>query len=720
MLIRKQKLLMERLQQELSCLVKLLEKQEREELRKKRLKFVAINMDNILKQPKTEAIKPERKDRKYSKSEDENSARGSEYSESESDDYDYLQLRSTRTCKKISYQFKEYDDLINSAIQNEDYEEEGYTYSKGKDMQTIINSERSLENEDIKNDVQPESEKSEEELEDGKMPPIISARKVQTKKRRLNDLDSPPEDDSDESFQGMSDTEVEDENTEEEAVSDEASEESEDSFTREQRFRSRKVVRGSKKSRKREYARDGFVVYSDESESSIRIKRNIPLSRSSSRRRAAKKVSYKEETSESEEDWEEQERKRKIHQSESDDWESDEKSKKKSKKYEMGEEGEEEDDEDEEEEEDEEEDESDDSEKQPVSKPEKLVMRGKPRLSKAALTSLREKSESSKEEEKNNGTKQQSTTKLKGVNNSKESVIDQNKESLSDGQSALSQLTAFASREPDAGMAGTPHQASPLLQSSLEGNSYPITMGSVSNSGQKNYPPPGPTMSQAHYHNPSMPPNDYPGQEFNRPDLMPSQNSRNFYNQAMLRNHGPRPPAPPAPESQPPASFHQSQFQHPPPSTTSQVGFVQQQQHQQQQNINSGYYSSDPSIPHDSPNVNIPSRQSPIYPPPPPGAYPPPSQGMVRGEYAYYSATPGMSPNGFLIQNLLQQRANNPLSVANTIPPCPPDTAPGSLPNPCLNPSPSEVRNLSQPENMNMEQNELRSVADIVSFMTQE
>ena len=427
-------------------------------MRKKRLKYVAINIDNILKpkeerrkstELKEEMIEESRELKKMSKYESDEE----EYSDDESDHENYLILRSSRNRKKISYQFKEYDDLINSAIRDDDYEDYGgHPVSKGKDMATIENALKNQEDEDFgtgpqktstyfkhedESLVKSEEKKQEDEEEQGKgeeekeyesedFTHKKNRKKNTARKRRLNDLDSPSDyEDSDESFKEESETEVEDvsaeESLEDESSGDEESTESDWSLRRAKSSRQgRRIVRagesrGKFKGSKKGYKRDGFVVDSDDDGYG-------PRSRLRTRAAAKKKVSYKEISSEDEEEeeedwgWKSKRKKSKSSADTSDDeWEGeDDDGKRKKKKSwvlddndedEEDEEDEEEEEEDEEEEEEEgEEEQSGESEEERV-KGKKSGMRGKPRLSKARLMSLKEDSEESDEDKANKKSK---------------------------------------------------------------------------------------------------------------------------------------------------------------------------------------------------------------------------------------------------------------------------------------------------------------------------
>lgn len=306
----------------------------------------------------------DRRDRRRGRDSDESEETDEDEDDEASEEEEFLTLRSTRN-KKINYKFTEFDDLINSAIRAEDEEveeeeeaeeEEVYDendgYSKGKDMATIENAAKEdelnngfnlapLESEKTSSDKQPEDEtkvpvdsnvpkqakanakeedddKESDDDEDDKKaasekesdddfkperPPIARGLKKGAKKRRLNDLDSPAEEeDSDATYKGSSDTEVE-EASEETAASDSETEaESDDSDVRRYRRGSRsagksnKRSKGGKKSKKKgKYRREA----SDDSEDDY--------GKTRTRKAAVKRRSYKEVSSDDETEAEEEE-----------------------------------------------------------------------------------------------------------------------------------------------------------------------------------------------------------------------------------------------------------------------------------------------------------------------------------------------------------------------------------------------------------------------------
>jgi len=345
-------MLIERLETELEVITQLLDKKEKEELQKKRLKYVTVNESNIIPDEESErrngvvngdddeegtigTKNPSRKSRqkRFLNSEDEEEEELSDEededtedseSDSGSEDDTGFNLRARRR-KNISYQFKEYDDLIKSAIRASDeeyYEEEGVGegadeeensqqpsihQSRGKDMATIEHAVREEEAkeaaaaaaagenipqatgdnldgeetnpviENVKPGEAPVTATADETQQQPKQP-LAKGRKAlakrkPVKRRKLNDLDSPVEesDDSDEDFKGDSATELEDLSDEFKVSEDEdATEEENDSDDselmeyRRRSARSSRVTRNSRKGRKGKKGKRGGRYHRDD------------------------------------------------------------------------------------------------------------------------------------------------------------------------------------------------------------------------------------------------------------------------------------------------------------------------------------------------------------------------------------------------------------------------------------------------------------------------
>ncbi|RWS07504.1 remodeling and spacing factor 1-like isoform X2 [Dinothrombium tinctorium] len=748
-----QKALMQRLQDEYTNLVKMLEKREREEMRKQRLKFVAINVDNILKQPKTER-KPSTdsqpdKAQKTAKAERKTVESRSKYfdddnSEEERDsEEDYLQLRSVRTCKRINYQFTEYDELINSAIREDNYEDDGYVYGKLPEPEEVENNVNSVNESDTAAEavanvdvaiIEDEPIKPQEAVT---VVPKGVPKKPPQRKKRLNDLDTPPEDDdSDESFKGSSETEVEDITEDEyaDSIDDEEEDEEEESDLdyKSRRKGKKSSSRSSRKSRnkkviRRGYKRDGFVVDSDESDLE-----GYTRSRVRTRAAAKKKVSYKEPSSdetEEEQTWcwkTSKSNKRKVSDSSDDEWgASSRKKKNRDKSWSCDRDAE---------------------------------------STNVALATAHQSVKPVASSETSNLISVSSVNNLPNnqVSNISEVQTSLASTSQSSEPSALSQLTAFASRgpitsapspmsQPSAAFNNfSPSQPPPLIHTSdkEESDGYSITPLDSFSSRQKaikpslitdSYPPqnlspsrllnlessnypqavsPSRLINLERFHQPGQQINNFdkrgpnimsnlgnrlhppfagpPPRDFSRRQPYPQPGApefgpapRNFYDPTgfprgaqlapNLHHHATRPPQPSIP-------FRHSSGAPPYHPPSSSVGYFSQNPHQTR------YYS--PNAPQTTAdrNVTLPSTSSSVYSSP----YPPP--GMSSNHYAtYYAHSGGLTPNGgFMIQNLLQQRVN-----ANS----------GGNGN---------VSSEGAPVSANVEEDELRSVTDIVSFITQE
>lgn len=240
--------LLNKLQEKLKDYDKKLNKKEIEDRRKQRLAYVGISLNSVLPTKDTENIKKRRlsikddeedddddeeengddEDAEVGDEEDEESSSESESGSasasqtgSDSDEPIY-QLRQRRQAH--SYRFNDYDELINSAIQDEMEAVKGAgNQGRGKDIATIVNAEKEEE-------LKKGEEGGEEQVEQEPLPPVVPLndkdkeakpifsddenigvrKKIIGKKkhRKLNSLDISSEDeDSDEDFKGTSDDE---------------------------------------------------------------------------------------------------------------------------------------------------------------------------------------------------------------------------------------------------------------------------------------------------------------------------------------------------------------------------------------------------------------------------------------------------------------------------------------------------------------------------------
>ncbi|XP_064615181.1 remodeling and spacing factor 1-like [Liolophura sinensis] len=170
------KLLVERLTENLKDLDTALKKYERLLKRKERLAYVGISLDNIVKEERKENVAPEYLDYEY-----DVKPKKKHHSSSRPKEEEVFLQRTCRARTSVSYQFKEYDELINSAIQDDVKEPPPPGISRGKDMYNIEEAE-------------------------SKPSPVSKKRK----KRRLTGLDEDFEDDEDDSeeYRATDDSEV--------------------------------------------------------------------------------------------------------------------------------------------------------------------------------------------------------------------------------------------------------------------------------------------------------------------------------------------------------------------------------------------------------------------------------------------------------------------------------------------------------------------------------
>lgn len=106
-------MLVKKLQETLKIFERDSKRRENEELRKKRLAYVGISLDNVL--PSNVSAQHPQKEKVSASETSESSASGTE-SESQESDEPVYQLRQRRQGTN-TYRFSEFDELINSAIQ---------------------------------------------------------------------------------------------------------------------------------------------------------------------------------------------------------------------------------------------------------------------------------------------------------------------------------------------------------------------------------------------------------------------------------------------------------------------------------------------------------------------------------------------------------------------------------------------------------------------------
>lgn len=204
-------------------------KRDNEELRRKRLAYVGISLDNVL--PHGEKTEKEKKSGKRTGgendgAEDSGSESGSESGSDEdsSGSEPIYQLRARRQTNQ-NYRFEEYDETIKSAIQDGiepiPGAEKAIAATAGEE--SVQGSKTNEEEPDAENTAEgeegDEDEENDDEEEEGAIPPVVVRRDKKGKKhkRALNNLDlSSGEDDraSDEDFKGSSSEEEEEEESE--------------------------------------------------------------------------------------------------------------------------------------------------------------------------------------------------------------------------------------------------------------------------------------------------------------------------------------------------------------------------------------------------------------------------------------------------------------------------------------------------------------------------
>ncbi|XP_076164195.1 uncharacterized protein LOC143145064 isoform X2 [Ptiloglossa arizonensis] len=229
-------LLVAKLRESLRTYDQLAKRHENEVLRKKRLAFVGISLDNVLHKNESQRQKGSKASSQESDNESSSasSSSSSETSSSEESEPVY-QLRERRSANR--YKFNDYDAMINAAIQDEVEAVQGAgNQGRGKDIATIVNAKKeeaqlhfkneilsTEETQENKDNIERKSEKDsdeeykmegedgiDEEDEDNKQ--VVKKFLSRKKHRKLNSLDISSEDDpeSDEDFKGTSSEEEED------------------------------------------------------------------------------------------------------------------------------------------------------------------------------------------------------------------------------------------------------------------------------------------------------------------------------------------------------------------------------------------------------------------------------------------------------------------------------------------------------------------------------
>nr|CAH7761634.1 unnamed protein product [Callosobruchus chinensis] len=219
--------LIENLQEKLKDFDRNIVKKNLEDRRKERLAYVGISLNNVLPPSKEQEKREKTKKKQHtSDSGSSESADEEEDAESETDsDEPVYQLRQRRQAR--SYKFNEYDDLINSAIQEQLGEPvvrpPSPVCGRGKDMATIVKAEQEerKENDVFKDLAEPNKETEEGSEDDGEekkplvKPPVKKPRKKARKMTAL-DVSSEDDDERDEDFVGDVSMSSEDEDVDEE------------------------------------------------------------------------------------------------------------------------------------------------------------------------------------------------------------------------------------------------------------------------------------------------------------------------------------------------------------------------------------------------------------------------------------------------------------------------------------------------------------------------
>ncbi|XP_060779457.1 remodeling and spacing factor 1 isoform X3 [Neoarius graeffei] len=165
---RPEKLLCERLEEQLQNLDTALKKRERAERRRERLVYVGISVENIIPNPDADAEDGKQEKKKGTKK------------------CKNLERRSTRKRKSISYRFDDFDEAIDEAIEEDVQNSDGGDVDLGKDMAAVTE--------------QGEKDVAKEIRQPVKTP----APRKRKRRRRLNDLDSEStldEEESEDEFQ---------------------------------------------------------------------------------------------------------------------------------------------------------------------------------------------------------------------------------------------------------------------------------------------------------------------------------------------------------------------------------------------------------------------------------------------------------------------------------------------------------------------------------------
>ncbi|XP_058798794.1 titin homolog isoform X2 [Phymastichus coffea] len=334
-----------KLQESLKNFDVLTKKHENEILRKKRLAYVDISLDNVLQKGDGNRKLRESKvssgddddedddddddddDEDDDESSEEGSSSESSSGETSTDESEPVYQLRERRCATTSYKFNEFDEMINAAIGDEVEAVKGAgNQGRGKDISTIVNAEKEekaleamkqlKEDEDALEEPKSEKEsdeeykvekeeenEAEEEEDEGRAAKNAQRQKLAARKkhRKLNSLDVSSEEDdpySDEDFKGS--TSEEDEEDLDEPISSEY--DSDDSSSRRRGRRSFRPIRRSTRTRMTRYDEE-FI--DDDSDDSDRPKRKKS-------RQSWRDDESEEESEESDNSWRDKKKRRRT------------------------------------------------------------------------------------------------------------------------------------------------------------------------------------------------------------------------------------------------------------------------------------------------------------------------------------------------------------------------------------------------------------------------
>ncbi|XP_050425523.1 remodeling and spacing factor 1-like [Adelges cooleyi] len=173
-------------------------KRENEELRRKRLAYVGISLQNVISTKIEDTKSKQSKNDATSEEEEEEDDDGDESEASDSNDSEPLYKLRARRQTNVSYRFNDYDDMINEAISGE-------TGNEVTDISKTSQPTKEGENENS------DSENEFSKPEGSPIAPALLHLSRRRKSKKLTNLDVTSDDDSDDDFKGPSEEEDEDE-----------------------------------------------------------------------------------------------------------------------------------------------------------------------------------------------------------------------------------------------------------------------------------------------------------------------------------------------------------------------------------------------------------------------------------------------------------------------------------------------------------------------------